>query len=343
MLYARWGRHRKRRPHDRLVPVLREPTTKEWRSMIEIRRILCPIDFSEFSRRAFDHAVAIAKWYESTITLLHVLPAPIPIVYAPGPAPVPTAVVTREDRNQLLLEMNRFAEGEAGSHVSLEFSISEGNSADGILATATSMTADLIVMGTHGRSGFERLVLGSVTEKVLRKATCPVLSVPRRMPDVVPAPGVLFKRILCAIDFSDCSMRALNYAMSLAQQADAHLTVVHVIEVPSEAPADFHETGFGDLRGPQTLAEYITAAEQERRARLADAVPDAVRAYCTIETVVAAGKPYREILRIASEQHSELIVMGIHGRGAADRLFFGSTTQHVVRQASCPVLTLRTA
>ena len=310
--------------------------------MIEIRRILCPIDFSEFSRRAFDHAVAIAKWYESTITVLHVLPTPVPVVYAPGPVPVPSAVFTREDRSQLLLEMNQFAEGEAGSQVPTEFSVSEGHAADEILAAATSIPADLIVIGTHGRSGFERIVLGSVTEKVLRKAMCPVLSVPRQMSDVVPAPGVLFKHILCAIDFSDCSMRALNYAMSLAQEADAHLTVVHVIEVPIEAPADFRETGLGDLRGRQTLAEYVASTEQERRARLADAVPDTVRAYCTVDTVVAVGKPYREILRIASEQHSELIVMGIHGRGAAELLFFGSTTQHIVRQAACPVLTLRT-
>jgi nucleotide-binding universal stress UspA family protein len=308
--------------------------------MIEIRRILCPIDFSEFSRRAFDHAVAIAKWYESTITLLHVTAAPIPIVYAPGPAPVPTAVVTREDRDQLLLEMNRFAEGEAGSHVPLELSISEGNAADEILAAATSLTADLIVMGTHGRSGFERLVLGSVTEKVLRKASCAVLSVPRQMPDVVAAPGVLFKHILCAIDFSDCSMRALTYAMSLAQEADATLTLVHAIEVPGELPAGEHETTAGR---PRTMGEYIAAAEHERYAHLNEAVPETVRAYCTIETIVATGKPYREILRIAGERQSDLIVMGIHGRGAADRLFFGSTTQHVVRQASCPVLTLRTA
>jgi len=154
----------------------------------------------------------------------------------------------------------------------------------------------------------------------------------------VPAPAVLFTRILCAIDFSDCSMHALNYAMSLAQEADARLTVMHVLEPPSDAPADFHETVFG---APRTLTEYIAEAEEERRARLTEAVPEAVRAYCTVETMMAKGKPYREILRVASEQQSDLIVIGIHGRGAADLLFFGSTAQHVVRQASCPVLTLR--
>jgi len=234
--------------------------------------------------------------------------------------------------------MKLFADAEAGSQVPLEFELSEGTAATEILARATSTKPDLIVMGTHGRSGFERLVLGSVTEKVLRKAACPVLSVPRQIPDAVPAPTVLFKRILCAIDFSDCSLRALNYAMSLAQEADARLTVVHVIEVSPEAPADFYQGAFGV---PQSLADYIAASEEERRARLRDAVPDTVRAYCTVETLLPTGKPYREILRVAAEQQSDLIVIGIHGRGAADLLLFGSTAQHVIRQALCPVLTLR--
>ena len=306
--------------------------------MVEIQRILCPIDFSEFSRRAFDHAVAIAKWYESTITVLHVSASPSVVVSATGPAPVPTAVLTRDDRDRLLASMKQFADAAAGTQVPLEFELSEGAAATQILGTATSTNADLIVMGTHGRSGFERLVLGSVTEKVLRKAACPVLSVPRQSPDTVPGPGALFKDILCAIDFSDCSIRALNYAMSLAQEADARLTVVHVIEMPPEAPADFHQGAFGV---PDSITEYIAASEEERRIRLRDAVPDTVRAYCSVETIMRTGKPYREILRVASEQHADLIVIGIHGRGAAERLFFGSTAQHVVRQALCPVLTLR--
>ena len=306
--------------------------------MTHIRRILCPVDFSGISRRAFDYAVAIAGWYESTITVLHVSTI-VPPVYATGPAPVPTAVLTGEDRDQLLASMKRFAELEAGSSVPVEFEISEGNAAAEILAKANSTTADLIVIGTHGRSGFERLVLGSVTEKVLRKAACPVLSVPPLVPNIGPPSSALFKRVLCAIDFSDCSMRALNYAMSMAQEADARLTVVHVIEVPQEAPSDAHESV---LTGPQTLTDFIAAAQEARRALLSDAVPDAVRAYCTVETMMRTGKPYREILRVASEQQSDLIVIGIHGRSAVDLLFLGSTAQHIVRQALCPVLTLRT-
>ena len=306
--------------------------------MIEIQRILCPIDFSEFSRRALDYAVAMAKWYDSTVTLLHVSTVVPVAAYAPGSRVLPSAVLTPADRDALLTEMKRFADGEAGTIVPIEFDLAEGSTAVEILAKVEAIPADLLVMGTHGRSGFERLILGSVTEKVLRKAACPVLTVPRGAPDAAPAPLVLFKRILCAVDFSDCSMHALNYAMSVAQEADAHLTVMHVLELPPDVPREVHETM---LAGPRSLQEYIALAEEDSRARLRDAIPDMVRAYCTVETVLATGKPYREILRVAEEQKADLLVIGIHGRGPIDRLLFGSTAQHLVRQASCPVLTLR--
>jgi nucleotide-binding universal stress UspA family protein len=308
--------------------------------MIEIQRILCPIDFSDFSRRALDHAVAIAKWYESAVTLLHVCTIAPVAAYAPGSVMIPSAALTPEDRDAILASLKRLGEDAAAhTNVPFEFDIAEGPTAAEILAKADAMAADLLVLGTHGRSGFERLVLGSVTEKVLRKAACPVLTVPSRVSGAAPAPPVLFKRIVCAVDFSECSMRALTYAMSLAQEADANLTVVHVIELPPSVPREVHEPGFAD---PRSLREYVTLAEEASGARLKEVIPESVRAYCTVETLLPTGKPYREVLRVADEGKADLIVVGVQGRGAADRLFFGSTTQHLVRQASCPVLTLRT-
>jgi len=190
--------------------------------MIQLRRILCPIDFSDFSRRALDHALVLAHWYQSTVTLLHVREIALFAAYAPGSGVVPSAMLTPDDRQAILDSMKRLAESEAGPGAPIDFQIAEGHVADAIVAQAMDARSDLIVLGTHGRSGFERLVLGSVTEKVLRKAACPVLTVPKALGDVVPA-SPLFKRIVCAIDFSDCSMHALEYACSLAQEADAHL------------------------------------------------------------------------------------------------------------------------
>lgn len=307
--------------------------------MIAIHRILCPIDFSTSSRRALDHAVAVARWYGATITSFHVhAPAPV-AVYAPGPPLFPPGALTGGERQALLDSMKRLAATEAGATVPVGFEIGEGDAPANILDLAKTMPADLIVMGTHGRSGLERLVLGSVAEKVLRKAGCPVLTVPPGVADAVPGPAVLFKRILCAVDFSDCSTRALAYASSLAQEADARLAVLHVIDAAPEPPPGRDAPVLNRRRN---LTALIDATKLDRLTRLNEAIPDGMRAYCTVETLVSTGTPHEEILRIAAEQKSELIVLGVHSRSAADLLYFGSTAQRVVREASCPVLTLRT-
>ena len=102
-----------------------------------------------------------------------------------------------------------------------------------IVAQLEATDADLLVLGTHGRSGFQRLFLGSVTEKVIRKACCPTLVVPPRAPDVAPTAPVQFRRILCPVDFSESSLRAFAHAVNMAEEADAHLTLLHVIETPT--------------------------------------------------------------------------------------------------------------
>jgi nucleotide-binding universal stress UspA family protein len=299
--------------------------------MIEIKRILCPIDFSDFSQRAVDHALAIARWYESTVTLLHVR-ALVPIAPA-APEMLPPMALTAEERDGLLATLARYLPQDPG--VTIERDVVEGHAATEILERAKNPPSDLVILGTHGRTGFERLLLGSVTERVLRKAPCPVLSVPRQAETTTPAP--LFKRILCAVDFSDCSMRALDYAVSMAQEADACLTILHVFDL--EGAMSEH---WRDRLTPPSLRKELDTLESERRDRLTRAIPANVNSYCDVETVMGSGTPYKEILRVAMEKQSELVVMGVHGRNAADLLFFGSTTNHVVRQAPCPVLTIRT-
>ena len=279
---------------------------------IELHRILCPVDFSDFSRRALEHAGALARWYESSITILHV-GASVPVAaYSIGSGVPSATALTEADRDRLLAALRRFADNSAVTHVPVDFEIAEGPAAAEILKKAEAMPADLVVMGTHGRSGFERLILGSATEKVLRKATCPVLTVPKRLQDPVAVPPVLFKQIVCAIDYSDCSMRGLRYAASLAGETNAALTVVHVIELPPDLPREVHETV---TAGPRSLREYIAAAEEHELARLADVLPNSVRDRRTTETVVAAGAPYREIVRVAEERKADLLVIGVQGRG----------------------------
>lgn len=307
--------------------------------MIEIRRILCPTDFSDFSRRALDYAVAIARWYESTITVLHVFSTAPVAASAPGATDHEPIVSTRADRDQMLAEMQRFIEVKSAQGIPVEAMIREGSAASEILNQAIALNADLLIIGTHGRSGFERLLLGSVTEQVLRKAACPVLSVPPRLPDAVPATAVDFKGILCPVDFSVCSTHALTYAMSLAQEADAHLTVLHVMtsELEDDTPG-MSDPVITDAR--LSLADARRRREESIRQRLKEVLPATVPTYGCVETMVSHGKPGREILRIAAAQQSDLIVMGVSGHSADDLMFLGSTTQSVVRQATCPVLTL---
>jgi nucleotide-binding universal stress UspA family protein len=160
-----------------------------------------------------------------------------------------------------------------------------------------------------------------------------VLTVPRGSADGARGVPSLFHHILAAIDFSDVSLHALDYAVSLAEEADAHLTVLHVSEIPREL-AKWAEEG----REGQAYVERWKASAQKQ---LKSLVPDTARVYCFVDERVEVGVPSREILRVADERGSRLIVMGVHGAGVIERLFVGSTTERVVREADCPVLAVR--
>jgi nucleotide-binding universal stress UspA family protein len=302
--------------------------------MIALKRILCPVDFSDFSRRALDHALAVARCYRSTVTALHVV-APIPVI-VPGPyyfgseTPPPMALPP-VDRVAVAAHVEQFVASEQVPGVSVAVLVEAGSTVyREILAQADRLRSDLIVMGTHGRSGFERLFLGSTAEKVLRKARCPVMTVPPNAPDAMPRGPVPFTRILCAVDFSASSKLALHYAMSLAEESGGALTLVHVIEV---IPLYYDYSPPAVVDVPAWTGTALTQLRQM--------VPDRVRSRCAVKEVVDTGRPYRKILTLAGESDSDLIVMGVQGRSAADLFFFGSTTQHVVREAPCAVLTLR--
>ncbi len=302
--------------------------------MVQIKRVLCPVDFSEASRHAIEHALVIARWYKASITALHVYnPLFMPV---PG-LPAPDDRVPDVELKRVGAETAACFAGPASDGVSVDVLVDVGQPARHILDRAAALDADVVVMGTHGASGFEHLVLGSVTEKVLRKAPCPVLTVPPRAQATSELP---FRRLLCAVDFSASSLAALDLAFSLAQESDAALTMVHVIEWPWEEPPP---PVLQELPPEQAVAltEYRRYVEKSAMDRLKALVPDRLGDRCATSTQVVHGKSYVEILRIAAEGSADLIVMGVHGRNAADLMLFGSTTNHVVRRATCPVLTLR--
>lgn len=299
--------------------------------MIQIRRVLCPTDFSDDARRAFEHAVALARWYEAEITVLHVQPlVPSAAVFPPVFSPLSLDRVPHE---RIVEELRRFSAPAVAAGVRSDVMVRDGRPAAEILDLARALPADILVMGTHGRGGFERLVLGSVAEKVLRKAGCPVLTVPPTGESTPAAPSSLFSRILCPVDFSPSSARALDYALSLAQEAKASLSVLHVVEwSPGE---EVREHRHFDVAG------YRRYLEEEACRLLRARIPEEARLWCEMHERVVSGKAYLEIEREAREGKADLIVMGVQGRGALDLMLFGSTTHHVIRESHLPVLTVR--
>jgi nucleotide-binding universal stress UspA family protein len=307
--------------------------------MAAINRILCPIDFSETSRHALDHAFAFARWYQTRVTVLHVLNVPLsPVMPAPGLLMPPTSVpedlsgfppLRPDDAAEEVRRFSRLISD--AEHNRADVVVVEGRPVREILYQAEQMPADLLVMGTHGRSGFEALFLGSVTEKVLRSTRVPVLTVP---PAVTRVESVIYKTILCPIEFSDASTRALEYALTLAEETGARLILLHVVELLVDAAQLRELSNF-------SVPEYQRYLEEDARTRLRSAVPEDARTWCTPEERVLSGKAYSVILDVAEREKAEVIVMGVHGKGALSRRLFGSTTHHVIREARCPVLTLR--
>ena len=206
--------------------------------------------------------------------------------------------------------------------------VQDGAVTDSILGLAEDKAVDLIVMGTHGLRGIDRLALGSVTEKVIRKATCPVLAVRKPAHEFATMAGVPelceIQRILYCTDFSEHSEQAWDHAVSLAAEYHAELALLHVLE---------------DISSSSDI-EDATAKALER---LDEQVPSWVRDNIVIRPEVRVGKAYQQIIQLACESQTDLVIMGVHGRNALDLAIFGSTTHRVLQSGPCPVLAVHTS
>jgi nucleotide-binding universal stress UspA family protein len=303
-------------------------------SRMKIERILCPTDYSEFSERAIARAVLLARWFGATVTVVHVIPTPLWVVSAD--AGVPHAVpgeLLRFQRGEQSAALEHFVAPHQGKGVIVRTRLLEGDPSRLIQEAARELPADLVVMGTHGRGGFEHLLLGSVTEKVLRLSPCPVLIVGNAaLPESAPP---LFRRVLCALGLTEASARTLDVALSLAEENMASVTLLHVLEgVPGQY-------GPPRYRALPSVVRIRRELFKEAEDRLRRCVPPESRTFCAVTERVEEGSAWREVLRIAEAREADLIVMGAHSGGALDRAFFGSTVNHVVREAHCPVLIMR--
>jgi nucleotide-binding universal stress UspA family protein len=293
---------------------------------MEIKLILCPIDFSEFSIRAYHYALSLAAHYRAKLVAQHIVELsryPYADYVASTGDYAEFRRTFREGGMEKLLE---FVKNHTHDEIQPELVVHEGVAADSILSFAQARKTDLIVLGTHGRRGFDRLVLGSVTDRVIRTAPCPVLAISKPPHDSSaageergPVHHHHLSRILFCTDFSENSERALNYAISATAEYDAELTLLHVLE---EVPS------------PSKTEEAIATATKQ----LDKLIPQEARKTLKIKTAVRMGKPYRQIIQFLVEVQTDTVAMGVSGRGALDRAVFGSTTYRVMQLGPCPVL-----
>ena len=288
--------------------------------------ILCPIDFSDFSMAAYRYTMSLGEYYHARLVCLHVVELwKYPFAdYAACEADY--ANFSRAIQEGGEKRLREFVTRHARRGLQPELVVQQGSASDSILSCAQARNIHLIVMGSHGRRGFDRMVLGSTTDRVMRKAECPVLAVSNPSHNVMTTDRDgrhQLKRILYCTDFSPSSERALDYAISLAAEYGAELTLLHVVEA---AP---------DL----ARAEALIATRTQELDRL---VPGNQRGNLKLKTAVRLGKPYEEIVRHAVLEQISLITMTARGGDALDRAVFGSTTYRVIQLGPCPVLAVHT-
>jgi nucleotide-binding universal stress UspA family protein len=290
---------------------------------MSFRKILCPIDFSAGSRKAMVLAARLAKLHGSELVVTHAWFLPPTAVSGEFLYPVELVKGQVDDNERALASATEEARTLGPPRVSAKMIDGEPWVKIVELAQADPQI-DLIVLGTHGRTGLGRMFLGSVAEMVVRHAPCSVLAIPR---DGETAP---FARILCPIDFSESSRRALGLALELEPVPDRTVTLLHVVEPPriyaGEAAVDIHP-GLGGA-SQKLLEDWGAAAIAKQPAKLA--------------AFVHIGRPATQVLAMLGEDKAfDLVAVGSHGRTGLERMLLGSVAERVVRHAGRPVLVAR--
>lgn len=290
------------------------------KTRIALKNILFATDFSAAANAAVPFATQIARRYGAKVYGVHVNTFNDYTAIAPDawPAMAEAAEKEAQDDAQLLNEQLRGIDHEA--------IISRGNVWEAISTLIKEKEIDLIVLGTRGRTGIGKALLGSMAEEILRQAPCPVLTAG---PHVTATPEHVseVREIIYATDLAVDLPAAAPYAISLAQENEAHLVLLHVIEDPKT----------GELVQPRDVTET-------KLRKLRELVPTEAELWCEPACIVEQGRAAEEILAVAERQHADLIVLGARPTkgllGAGTHLNTG-TVHKVVSQAKCPVLTVR--
>lgn len=295
--------------------------------MVTLDKIVVPTDFSDSSREALCYGGALAERYKAEVLLLHVMESDVmePLRAVEGGQDLTDKL--RADRQRYLRDLMKLDDV---ARIEIEPRIVEGTPAYEIIEAAKDYGADLIIIGTHGLTGPQRVFFGSVAERVVRRAPIPVLT--------VRCPGHGFvdcaigqrritglKNILMPIDFSEASAYAARYAIALTKEYDARIHLLHVVSVLATGP----DRKFLESEGRQEAQRSIDEFIEDKLTNL------------KVVREVTSGEPFQEIVTEARKREADLIVMGTHGRTFLKYAFLGSVASKVVRTAPCPVLTVK--
>ena len=297
---------------------------------IQIRKILVPLDFSEPSRDAVEFSLPLLQRFGAELHLVHVVPPDYPLSGLEDlPLVVPEIEIGRRIRRHLKDAAHEFSVELRRENIHAL----KGRPFEEICRLARDLDIDLIITSTRGLTGLKHLTLGSTAERIVRYSTCPVLVVrherkakkgkitPRRFG---------FAKILVPIDFSECSMKGLEYAKVLARQFQSKLVLVHSVHVEYYVTSD--EYARFDL--PLVMEEAEKASRQQMRDLVQKTDWDGIQ----VETSLQVGHPGEQICAKAEKAGADLIVTSTHGKTGLKHVFLGSTAEYVVRHASCPIL-----
>ena len=285
---------------------------------ISLKNILFTTDFSPASEAALPYVQALARWYGSKVVIAHVVP-PEPILAIPMEPATAELDINWQDAKR---RMDAFLRSNPLPDMVHETVLQQGCLWDVLAFIIEGHQIDLLVLGTHGRDGIKKLVLGSAAEQIFRRATCPVLTVgPKAAQSSVSFES--WKRILFATDFSTGSLNALPYALSFAEENQASLILLHLIPLVPLQEQD----------------EFVARA----RKRLEQLLPPEAETWCKPEFITRFGFPADGILHVAEQCRADLIVMGVHAASSpkASAHLLWAIAHEVVSHAHCPLLTVR--
>ncbi len=297
---------------------------------VDFKNILCTTDLSDFSNYTLPYGAALAHEFGATLYLCHAINLPsVAAIYGN----VYIDPVEEQRRSQEFV-LKLFDDLMQGQSVNWEPLLPLGPAAEEIVRLATDKKIDLVISATHGRSGIKRLVLGSVTQRLMRTLPCPLLVIRGPSHEFLQPgdPAFRFHRILVGCDFSEDSSLAFAYGLSLAQEFQAELHLVHVIEPPVYVDM---------VQEHARMAEEAPLLLETRlQEKLLEQLPQEALHWCKPEISILEGLPDQELTRYAETHNIDLIVLGVRGYSLVEKFFVGSTTDRVIRRAPCPVLSV---